>query len=183
MSGAVALLMDDYLNLLAERSCYRPATGDGRPAAVMLMVAPDHCMLIERSRNAPNHAGQIGLPGGRAEDHDLDLWDTARRETMEEVHVHLDRNHDHLQMPATMTGSGYHVHPFLVRMPKLPAHRPDRHEVENILLFPTNYLLDLKRYKLVAQERGLVETPWNGYHIWGTTARIMFLAAHILNQH
>jgi ADP-ribose pyrophosphatase len=174
--------MDDYLQLLEDPSCYRPASGDGRLAAVTLMVAPDYCILIERSPNAPKHAGQVALPGGRTEDSDLDLWDTARRETAEEVHVSLGRHQPYQQMPATMTGTGYHVHPFLVLMDKLPPHRPDNHEVENILLFPTPDLLDLTRYRLVSREQGLVETPWGPYHIWGATARIMYLAAHILNQ-
>ena len=82
---------------LAERlMARRPARIDqpDRPqaaVAVILTPDPDSVLLIRRAdREGDRWSGQLAFPGGRWSPGDTDLFDTARRETREEVGVELD---------------------------------------------------------------------------------------------
>ncbi|NND53884.1 MAG: CoA pyrophosphatase, partial [Gammaproteobacteria bacterium] len=60
-----------------------------RPAAVLLPLVERsdgvHLMLTERNRDLAEHAGQVALPGGRADAEDSDATATALREAREEI--------------------------------------------------------------------------------------------------
>ena len=60
-----------------------------KPAAVLVpLVEHDNgltVLLTKRTDHLHHHAGQISFPGGRVEDDDLDVVDTALRETEEEI--------------------------------------------------------------------------------------------------
>ena len=47
-------------------------------------------LMIKRKDNLRKHAGQIAFPGGRKEKEDLNLEETARRETEEEINIYSD---------------------------------------------------------------------------------------------
>ena len=62
-----------------------------RPAGVLVPVieraAGLSVLLTQRSAELKHHAGQVSFPGGRMEDHDSDVVQTALRETHEEVGI------------------------------------------------------------------------------------------------
>ncbi len=63
---------------------------DGRRAAVALVLHGDaegarRLVLVQRGRTAPQHPGELALPGGMVEPTDRDLPHTARRELAEEL--------------------------------------------------------------------------------------------------
>ena len=65
-------------------------TGDLRTAAVLLPVYRDaegelRIVLVMRADDGGQHGGQLGLPGGKPEEGDVDLVATALREAEEEV--------------------------------------------------------------------------------------------------
>src|SRR5438270_12158952 len=66
-----------------------------RHAAVLALLFSrnEHISLLltERPFNLSRHAGQISLPGGAVEAHDADLWQTALRETREELGIRTGR--------------------------------------------------------------------------------------------
>lgn len=66
----------------------RRAPGRGRPSAVLALVSdtsrPD-IVLTRRNAALRHHAGQVSLPGGRAETRDSSLVETALREAHEEI--------------------------------------------------------------------------------------------------
>src|SRR5262249_51445377 len=68
---------------------YLPPTGDGRPAAVLMLFGegPDgpDVLLIERAPDLRSHAGQPAFPGGATDPGDASPADTALREATEEV--------------------------------------------------------------------------------------------------
>ena len=70
--------------------------GPRKEAAVALVVRrgpPPAFLLVRRARSARDPwSGQMALPGGRRDPHDIDLRETAVRETREEVGVDLDRS-------------------------------------------------------------------------------------------
>ena len=61
--------------------------GGGRSSAVLALVseAGNNIVLTRRPLSLRHHAGQVALPGGRAEDTDQTIVDTALREAHEEV--------------------------------------------------------------------------------------------------
>ena len=61
--------------------------GSGRSSAVLALVSEvdNYIVLTRRPLSLRNHAGQVALPGGRAEDTDETIVDTALREAHEEV--------------------------------------------------------------------------------------------------
>ena len=61
----------------------------GRPSAVLVGLMPDagrwHVIMTERAHHLAHHAGQISFPGGRKDDTDKDLQETALRETFHDI--------------------------------------------------------------------------------------------------
>ena len=56
--------------------------------------------MIKRRDNLRKHAGQIAFPGGRKEKEDLNLEETAKRETEEEINVSSEAvSYTHLTLP------------------------------------------------------------------------------------
>ena len=66
-----------------------------RKAAVLMLFYPKnemtHLALIVRNPYPGVHSSQIGFPGGKVEDFDANLEQTALRETHEEVGIHPDK--------------------------------------------------------------------------------------------
>ena len=64
-----------------------------KPAAVLVPLVEHHSgltvLLTKRTDHLHHHAGQISFPGGRVEEDDLDIVDTALRETEEEIGLDL----------------------------------------------------------------------------------------------
>lgn len=62
-----------------------------KKAAVLMLLYPKnnktHLALIVRNSYPGIHASQIAFPGGKVENYDVDLADTALRETHEEIGI------------------------------------------------------------------------------------------------
>jgi 8-oxo-dGTP pyrophosphatase MutT (NUDIX family) len=125
-----------------------------------------------------HHKGQISFPGGGVSDGDANLWETAIRETEEEIGVPRSRVRILGALPKLETVTDFEVSPFVGAIPYPIAFAPRAGEVESIIEVPMSYLLD----PMVVEERAV---KWQGrdvttlvYHyrghaIWGATARIL----------
>ena len=66
-------------------------------SSVLILLYPDtdekniSTVLIQRPNYDGVHGGQISLPGGRSEDSDKDLTETALREAKEEIGIQPDK--------------------------------------------------------------------------------------------
>jgi 8-oxo-dGTP pyrophosphatase MutT (NUDIX family) len=128
----------------------------------------------------------VALPGGRRDPEDADLLDTARRETLEETGLRLERE-DHLGRlgeihPRSKYLPSICVTPFVAWM---PSHQEVRvnHELSGHLWVPLSALSDPGyRSTLVREAPTVREFPaidYQGDVIWGLTFAILedFLAA------
>lgn len=114
-----------------------PATA--KVASVMILLFPKeentHFILIERVQTAGDaHSGQISFPGGKRDFSDIDLAQTALRETEEEIGV--ARQEIHLLgklTPLYIPVSDFLVHPFVGSLPQTPTFTPQPNEVRQIL--------------------------------------------------
>ena len=157
-------------------------------ASVLVLFINDYIkknssiLMIKRRDNLRKHPGQIAFPGGRKEKEDLNLEETAKRETEEEIN--LSREHFSIvgNFPKFFTGTGYVVTPFLgiiisnSNWKKLL--KPNLSEVEKIFFPPTECLLSPK-YHLREKPpiNSSMSMTWtinfDGKNIWGLTARVL----------
>jgi 8-oxo-dGTP pyrophosphatase MutT (NUDIX family) len=69
-----------------------PVEGPGRPASVMCCLHDEAVLLLRRATHPLDPwSGHVSLPGGRYEEHDPGLLETAIRETQEEVGLDVRR--------------------------------------------------------------------------------------------
>lgn len=80
------------------------------------------------------HGGQIAFPGGKRDDSDVSMIETALREAREEVGLTADRVEVLAHLPAIETRTtGYRVYPFLARIiPPVQWQRSER-EIADII--------------------------------------------------
>lgn len=190
---------DDPLNVTVPPEVERwPAafrdqlTATLKPAGVLIPVmeraASLSVLLTQRSAELKHHAGQVSFPGGRMEEHDLDVRVTALRETHEEVGIepacvsvigYLD------PMP---TITGYAVTPVVGLVSDSAQLVIDRTEVEYTFEVPLDFLLDEGNERLVNREyQGrsfpMVEFHYDGERIWGATAQILLkFRKYVINK-
>ena len=169
---------------LAARRPARIREPGARQAAVSLVLVPGlkglDGLFIRRARHPLDPwSGQIGLPGGRREDCDSELFDTAVRETAEETGVGLTEADllgelDDLH-PRTKSLPDIVVRPFVFALPRRPRLRVSQEVAYPLWLG----LKDLKRgagtARPVVRGRRLEVPCWRaGRHmVWGLTHRIV----------
>jgi len=135
-------------------------------------------LFTKRTEMVEHHKGQISFPGGGKSEKDANLWETAIRETEEEIGVPRAGVKILGTLPKLVTVTDFEVSPFVGAIPYPVEFAPHAGEVESIIEVPLLHLLD----PMVVEERPV---QWKGrdfttlvYHyqghaIWGATARIL----------
>lgn len=117
------------------------ARASQRDAAVLVPVYRNAAgaLHVVMMRRAPGglHGGQIAFPGGRREPVDATEYDTALRETEEEIGLPRDSVTLLETLPVVETRTtGMRIAPFLGRIVPPVAWRPDPREVAEVLEVP-----------------------------------------------
>ena len=68
--------------------------GKTKLASVVVIIygSEPNVLMIKKSKELNNHAGEIAFPGGKWTEDDRDLLDTALRETKEEIGITISRD-------------------------------------------------------------------------------------------
>ena len=153
-----------------------------RTAAVLVIIHSKnqipHILLTRRSLGLKYHTGEISFPGGRFSlQEDLNLLDTALRETREEVGLYF-RAHDilgRLRTVYTLTSS-FIIVPFITIQGSIPEPKIFASEVDCIVDVPLQQTLatfqpDKEHYNI--SQEGVYKFTYQGFVIWGATARIL----------
>lgn len=136
-------------------------------------------VMIRRPATMKNHAGQIAFPGGKKEEGDATVIDTAYRETYEEIGV-LPENIEYIATlsPVYVQVSNFMITPVLGWCKQPPHFRVDSTEVEELILIPVRSIIDKDSYvyRDVETKAGLLSVP--GYEIdssfiWGASGMIL----------
>lgn len=153
-------------------------------AAVLALLYEDddelYVVLTRRTWNLRSHSGEVSFPGGRRDGADADLWQTALRETREEIAldtsvVTLIGELDHL---ATVSSHSYIV-PYVAALPGKPGTTANPHEVSAILHVSIRELLDPaifreERWQLPwAEDRPIFFFELVGDTVWGATGAML----------
>ena len=135
--------------------------------------------LTLRSDIVEHHRGQVSLPGGAWEEIDASDWDTALRESQEEIGLD-PTSVERLGALSCLhiAQSHFTVHPFVGYTDSSPQLVGDPAEVAQILRLPLALILD-------PEAKG-EETRWwrerwtripyyrvEGHEVWGATAMIL----------
>jgi len=134
-------------------------------------------LFTKRTHTVEVHKGQMSFPGGRIDEDDRSLLDTALRESEEEIGLPrqavsvLGRIDD-----ARTLSSNYIIHSFVGKIPYPYPFRPNSGEVEKVIAVPLRLFFGGEEILPVEYEgriyRNLAYT-FDGEVIWGATARIM----------
>jgi 8-oxo-dGTP pyrophosphatase MutT (NUDIX family) len=170
-----------------------------KAAVTAALYADDNNLvrLILILRNTYNgvHSNQIGFPGGRVEEDDKTLFDTAIRETFEEIGIAVEKNELIRELKEIyIPPSNFNVYPFLVLLNHPPSFVKDDKEVKEIITIDLGSLLNCKitqtlipvptkLNELNTQNDVLVPTfKLAGYNVWGATAMMLSEIRDLIND-
>lgn len=139
--------------------------------------APPSVVLTRRRADLRRHAGEISFPGGRRDEADVDLRQTALREAEEEIGLSRELVTPLGELPAISTfATGYLIHPFVGLIPAGQSWRLSPREVDAVLELPLRDV-HASRTSTEIERRGFrfeVDAYiLDGHLIWGATFRIL----------
>ena len=156
----------------------------GRPQASVLIAILNYGEYIEspeliytqRSGHLSTHSGEVSFPGGKAEGGDVSLFDTALRESNEEMSLNGEDVTMLGKLDYLISRHKIEVNPFIATVDK-PQDLEANEEIQEIFTVPLSFLLDPKNIKRESIERqgSVWEVPtWSlkNQKIWGLTAMI-----------
>ena len=172
----------------------KEAMQNAKKAGVLALFYPNsnnqtHFVLILRKTYKGVHSAQIAFPGGKLEEQDNSLKETAIRETFEEIGVPIE----HIKVLQELTEvyippSNFHVHPFIGISKQTPRFTKQDDEVEAIIEIPLHHFFDNSTLitKTVSTSYSVdVEVPafkLNDHVVWGATAMMLSEIKDLLKQ-
>ena len=164
-----------------------------KTAAVLALFYPNQnnkvsLLLTKRAIYNGTHSGQISFPGGKVEKSDLNLTETALRETFEEVgildrEINIIREFTEIYIPP----SNFLVTPFIGVCYNKPSFKKNN-EVEEILEISYDDILDDNNIHFTQINNSYMEKTSvpcfqiNGLIIWGATAMILSEIKEVLKN-
>ena len=142
--------------------------------------------LIKRQIYNGVHSGQISLPGGKKDEKDKTLWETATRELNEELGVDLSYIKKIKKLKSIyIPPSNFLVTPFIAYSKKIPDFIINKREVAELIIVKLDDLILLNKVNKRVTNSYLNNVKVPGYKInknfiWGATAMILKEFKHIL---
>jgi len=149
-----------------------------RIASVLIVIygSRPNVLMTKKSQILKIHAGEIAFPGGKYEQQDNNLLETALRETREEINLSILNDHVVGQLePVTTLNSKFTICPFVAVVRRLPRLK-DNMEVETILSIPLFPLLDTMSHDTDPAHQSIQEMytfTFEDHLIWGASARML----------
>jgi 8-oxo-dGTP pyrophosphatase MutT (NUDIX family) len=153
-----------------------------KPASVLVpLVMRDeglNVLLTRRAGHLKKHAGQISFPGGKFEEADGSMVETALRESEEEIGLDPSVVDIAGALNIYITVTGYAVTPIVGFVEPMDNLIADAGEVAEIFEVPLTFLMDARNHKrhsgfLNGVERFWYAMPYEEYYIWGATAGML----------
>jgi 8-oxo-dGTP pyrophosphatase MutT (NUDIX family) len=162
----------------------------GKPAAVLVPIVKRHNLSVlftVRARHLNNHAGQISFPGGRWDETDAHLTETALRESEEEIGLSRDKVEIIGSLQSFRTVSRYEVTPFIGLVDAELELQINRGEVEEVFEVPLGFLMNKENHKVHLMKKPDYEypiyfIPWQDKMIWGATAAFIRSLSNYLSE-
>ena len=145
--------------------------------------------IIQRAEYDGAHSGQVSLPGGKMEDGDKDLYETAIREASEEIGINVEG----IEILGELTeiyvhASRFKILPVVAYLASCQVYKLDEKEVVDIMEVNIKELTDsrrIKHTKINLDSGPSINAPYYDFHgkvVWGATAMILSEFSSILRQ-
>ena len=166
-------------------SNYKSKYKDAKQSAVMCLFFEEHNksygLLMERTEDGGKHSGQVSFPGGKKDLEDLDLEETALRETHEEIGVpNYSINVLGKLTEVYIPVSNFLVQPYIGLIDNGFELSLSKAEVKSVFYFSINELLspESKQLQTIKDHKGIdmKDIPCfvlNDRKVWGATAVIL----------
>jgi len=164
-----------------------------KKAGVLILLYPEEsriCFpLMRRPEYGGVHSGQISLPGGKKEDNDRNLVETALRETEEELGISaIDVQVLGSLSELYIQPSNVDVLPVVGYVKKVPNFVPDSFEVMELIEADLSLLLSentIKQKMIKVNNSTNIASPYydiGGNVVWGATAMILSEFVTVLQE-
>jgi 8-oxo-dGTP pyrophosphatase MutT (NUDIX family) len=135
-------------------------------------------LCTRRSHEVSMHKGQVSLPGGVRDRQDADVFATALRETEEEIGLARKEVRILGRFDDYTTHHGYHVAVCVGSASWRERYRYNPREIAAVFYAPLEFFFWEKncrtdRYNFNGQDIPVIHYYYEGYHIWGLTARFL----------
>lgn len=133
-------------------------------------------VYTKRSTKLKTHSGEVSFPGGKWEEADNSLYETALRESNEEINLNIENVTKLGNLNFLLSRHKIEVNPYVGYLNKFQEFEGN-FEIEEIFTVPISFLSDSKNvtYKEFNRKDLKVYIPswvYNGNRIWGLTAMI-----------
>lgn len=153
-----------------------------RRAGVMIgCVEREHglnVILTRRADHLRHHPGQVAFPGGKFEETDGSLINTAIREVEEEIGIPKQQIKILGTLPELLTISNFRVTPVIALVDSDYEATLDKNEVDAVFEVPACHLFDIQQlysqiFRLGSVNHRVFAIPYQEHFIWGVTAQII----------
>ena len=179
----------NQIDKLVERvKAYTPKAieADFPEAGILVLVTRNSqtpsIILTRRAQHMNTHKGQVAFPGGKFDEEDVTLQQTALRECHEEIGVASHHIEIIGQLSQVISLHGIRVTPFVGLVDESVEFTPNLDELDSIFKVPTfffNEATPKRRDKMTFREMAL-SVPSYDYHHEGETYEIWGLSAIVL---
>ena len=170
----------DYLKSTLSNSLNLEIQNNGkyRIASVLVVIYGKDPIVVmtEKPKHMKFHAGEISFPGGKLDNSDSDILETALRETREEIGLTITRDQVIGQLDSVVTlNSGFLILPFVSVIDTIPELSPNA-EVEKIFHIPLESFLNTMArdpdpsHNLIQE---MYTFEYQNQIVWGASARIL----------
>lgn len=136
-----------------------------------------YIILTLRPEYLKHHPHQVCFPGGKLDPSDINLRQTALRETQEEIGIQPDKIKIVSQLSSYTTLSQFSIKPY-VGLIEVPCNLSlNQAEVKQLIELPLTQLMDMKIDCIEIEQHNSVHSiyhfSYQGLLIWGATAAIL----------
>ena len=153
-----------------------------KKAGVLILLKKDigsnefRILFTKRSSKLSTHSGEVSFPGGMWEEKDTSLFDTAMRESNEEIGLKKNNVMDLGRMNYLLSRHKVEVNPFVGYLEN-NQELIGNFEIDEIFDVPVSFLLNnnnilYKEFKRNDLRISMPSWVYNGNRIWGLTALI-----------
>lgn len=162
-------------------------------SAVLMLLYPEndtlHFCLTKRNERLKHHPGQISFPGGRCENYETNAWETALRETEEEIGV-VAKSIEYIGKLSDVyvTVSRFNIHPYVGFVSERPLFKVNDHEVDAVITLPLPELFGSENHTshTFLTSMGEIAAPCyciQDHYIWGATSMMLAELEALLRLH
>ncbi len=172
------------LELLGRLSENESLKHKARQAAVISIVINEpgeeaKIVLIKRNDYDGHHSGQMAFPGGKKDDSDENLKQTAIREVEEEIGIVLLEEQLNELNPHWVHISNFWIQPYFVILNKKLDYRINKREINRIFEIPVAFFkqadsLDYHELTFMKEKITAPRYFYESEEIWGATAIMLY---------